>query len=367
MREPPDPRSLAPTDAMAMMTALTHGGAPEDASAVPIEQANAVGGSYARHANATVRAFERKFHVLEGGAGSVATASGMAAVAQCLLALLCKGSRLVIHEKIFYGVRVLVSEYLPRFGIEVVAVDLNRLDLAAAALHVPGTTALYFETVSNPHIDVLNAPALLQLARAAGVLSIVDNTVLTPCLFAPLAHGADIVVHSASKYIGGHGDAIGGVVTAANTMLFERLLHARRIFGSIVSPLNAFLLQRGLVTLPMRINRHCDNADAVAGYLASHPKIKAVFHASLAGSAAQATASSFLRRYGGLISFELRDGRDRRALPKALRLCKSRYSFGEPGTTMLVQEWTPLIRLSVGLECPEDIIADLANGLDNVA
>jgi methionine-gamma-lyase len=353
-------------DMEALTTRLIHGGEPADASAVAIHPANAYADHYSRHTNPTVEALEAKVRELEGGAFTVATATGMAAVSQTLLGLLRQGDRLVVHRRIFIGVRTLLEDFLPHYGIEVVAVDLNDPGLLARALEAPATAAVYFETLSNPHIEVVDAPAVLAAVRRAGVLSLVDNTLLTPCLFRPLEHGADVVIHSASKYIGGHGDALGGVVTLRDPAQGEQVLKARRILGGMLSPHNAYLLQRGLKTLPMRMERHCASALRVAAFLDEHPRVRKVNHPSLASSPDHARAASFLKRFGGLMSLELADREEQARFLGALRLCKVRFSFGEPGTTLLAQDWTEVTRLSVGLESPEEIVADLAQALETL-
>ena len=213
-------RPLDETDAL--MSRVIHSGEDPAASAVPIYAANSVGATYGRHTNPTVEALEAKFRELEGGAATVATASGMAAVSQTFLSLLKTGDRLLVHTNIFVGVRTLLAEFFPGLGIRVDPVDMRDLDELSHALESPAA-AVYFETISNPHINVIDAPRAIGIANRASVPVIVDNTLLSPFLFRPLEHGADIVIHSASKYIGGHGDAIGGLVTTREPELAERI------------------------------------------------------------------------------------------------------------------------------------------------
>ena len=345
-----------------LMTKAIHGPEACNASAIPIHLANSVERAYSRHSNPTVQAFESQFLNLEGGAETIAMASGMAAVSQALLSLLKSGDRLVVHERIFYGVRMLLEDYLPEFGIEVVWIDMLDLDILTRKLKEL-TKAVYFETVSNPHVEVIDATAVSEIATAVGALVIVDNTLLTPCLFRPMEHGADLVIHSTSKYIGGHGDAIGGVVTARSVELGQEIRKARRIFGGILSPSNAYIMQRGLKTLPMRIDRHCNSAMKVAQFLEQHSKVAKVHYPGLLSARDHSTAASFLQGYGAIISIELPSDAAKERFARALRMCSIRYSFGEPSTVVLVQNWTPLVRISVGLESPEDIIDDLDNAL----
>ncbi|HYH46667.1 MAG TPA: PLP-dependent transferase [Thermoanaerobaculia bacterium] len=354
-----------PDDLDALMTLAIHAGEDPAASAVAIHPANSVGDTYGRHTNPTVEALEAKFQQLEGGGVTVATATGMAAISQTLLALLRTGDRLVVHCNIFVGVRTLLADYFPGLGIRVDAVDMRDLGELARALQEPAA-AVYFETVSNPHINVIDAPRAIAVANRAGIPVIVDNTLLSPCLFRPLAHGADVVVHSASKYIGGHGDALGGLVTARDPALAEQIRKARRLFGGMLNPHGAYLLLRGLKTLPLRIERHCANAVRVAELLAGHPRVVEVNYPSLASSPDRERASSFLRAFGGLMSFRLAGGEETGRFRRALVLGKVRFSFGEPGTILLTQDWTDVIRLSVGLEDPEDILRDIQGALDAI-
>ncbi len=352
-------------EADALMTRVIHAGEDPAASAFPIYAANSVGDTYARHANPTVEALEAKFRELEGGAVTVATASGMAAVSQTFLSLLKTGDRLVVHTNIFVGVRTLLADFFPGLGIRVDEVDMRDLDQLSRALE-ERTAAVYFETVSNPHINVIDAPRAIEIVNRASVPVIVDNTLLSPHLFRPMEHGADVVVHSASKYIGGHGDALGGLITARDAELGERLRKARRLFGGILSPHSAYLLLRGLKTLPLRMERHCANAARVAERLAGHRRVREVNYPGLPSSPDRDRASSFLRAFGGLMSFRLGSAEETGRFKQALRLGRVRFSFGEPGTILLTQDWTDVIRLSVGLEDPEDILADLQQALDAI-
>ncbi len=350
-------------EADALMTRVIHAGEDPLSSAVPIYTANSVGNTYARHTNPTVEALEAKFRELEGGAVTVATASGMAAISQTFLSLLKTGDRLVVHTNIFVGVRTLLADFFPDLGIRVDKVDMRDLDQLSHALEEPAA-AVYFETISNPHINVIDAPRAIGIANHASVPAIVDNTLLSPHLFRPIEHGADVVVQSASKYIGGHGDAIGGLVTTRDAELGEQIRKARRLFGGILSPNSAYLLLRGLKTLPLRMERHCANAVQVAEWLAGHPRVREVSYPGLPSSPDRERASSFLRAFGGLMSFRLRNAEDVEPFKQALLLATVRFSFGEPGTILLTQDWTDVIRLSVGLEAPEDILADLQQALD---
>lgn len=349
-------------EAGALMTSVIHAGEDPAASACPIYVANSVGDAYGRHTNPTVEVLEAKFRELEDGAVTVAMASGMAAVSHTFLSLLKAGDRLVVHTDIFVGVRSLLADFFLDLGIRVDEVDMRDLDQLQQALEEPAA-AVYFETISNPHINVIDAPGAIGIAKRASVPVIIDNTLLSPHLFRPMQHGADVVIQSASKYVGGHGDAIGGLVTTRDVELGEQIRKARRLFGGILSPNSAYLLLRGLKTLPLRMERHCANAARAAELLAGHPRVREVNYPGLPSSPDRERAS-FLRAFGGLMSFRLGSAEETERFKQALRLGKVRFSFGEPGTILLTQDWTDVIRLSVGLENPEDILADLQQALD---
>lgn len=348
-----------------MMTRSVHGGDADVSSATPIYQGNTVGEIYAytRYSNPTIQSFEANFRELEGGAGTIATGSGMAAVSQTLLGLLRAGDRLVVHRDMFVGVRSLLEDFLSQYAIEIVAIDVRDLDQLARTLERP-TRIVLFETVVHPANDVLDAPAVLRIVGASEALAVVDNTYLTPCLYRPLDDGADVVIHSATKYVGGHGDAIAGVVTTRTEELARKIRKARRILGGVLSPMNAYLLLRGLKTLPMRMERHSANALEVARFLDRHPRVAKVYYPGLTTSPYHATAASFLDSFGGLVGFELARPEDKEPFGAALALCKVRFSFGETQTVVLLQDEVDAIRISVGLEDPDDVIQDLARALD---
>jgi methionine-gamma-lyase len=344
------------------MTKVVHGSETLNASAIPIYQANSIDQTYARHSNPTVAALEAKILHLEGGSTTIAVASGMAAVSHTLFGNLKQGDRLIVHKHIFFGVRVLLEDYFRSFGIDVIAIDMHDLELLSRCLEIP-TQAIYFETMSNPHLDVIDVPAVIEVARRFGTLVFVDNTLLTPCIFRPIAHGADVVIHSATKYLGGHGDALGGIVTAKDASVGEKIRKARRILGGVLSPANAYTLERGLKTLPIRMERHCDNAMKVAAFLSGHDKVREVLYPGLRSSPDHNRSVALMRYFGGMISIQFQPEVKRETFAKALRMCRLGYSFGEPGTVVLLQNWTPVVRISAGLERPEDIIGDLSNAL----
>jgi len=340
-----------------------HAGEADFASATPIYQAATVRGAYLRtHPNPTIVALEEKVCELEGGARTVAAASGMAAVSQTWLALLRAGDRLVAHNTVYAGVQILLEQYLPRYGIEVEQVDMTDLDQLRRALEKPAKI-VHFEPLANANLDVIDAPAAIEIAHQAGAAAVIDNTFLSPYLFRPLEHGADVVIHSATKYLCGHGDALAGVVTASTEQLGETIHSARSYFGGILGPQSAFLVMRGIKTLPIRMEKHCANAQRVAEFLDAHPKIARVFYSGLASSPGHGAASSYLTRFGGMVSFAPTPDwhwNDADAA-KHLRLCKPWVSLGDVSTLVIdAEDLCPgCVRLSVGLEDADDIIADL--------
>jgi len=343
-------------------TRAIHSGEVPWASAVPIHQAATVHGSYSRDGhNPTVEAFEEKVRLLEGGESAVATASGMSAISQVLMTLLKSGDRLVAHRTMYSGVQHLLRDLLPRFGFEVVQIDMTDLDLLADALRTP-TRVVYFEPIANPYIDVIDAPRAIGAAREAGSTVLIDNTFLTPCLFRPLDFGADVVVHSASKYLCGHGDTLGGVASTSCPALGERVRRTRHYFGGILSPANAFLLLRGVKTLPFRIEKHCENAMRIAEFLARHPRVSQVYYPGLPSSPRHDVAASYLERFGGMLGFETAFDLDWEAVRSGLSLIKPWVSLGDL-TTLMTQRGPRRVRLSVGLEDPADIIPELSGML----
>ncbi len=336
-------------------TQIIHNGESPHASAFPIYQANTVDGTYIRQRNPTVEALEEKMRSLEGGAATVAMGSGMAAISHTLLGLLEAGDRIVVHQSLFVGVRTLLNDVVAKLGIDVVPVDLNNPDDLTRALAKP-TRLVYFETISNPDLDVIDAPEVIATARQAGVLVVVDNTILTPYLFKPLACGADVVIHSATKYLSGHGDVLAGMATFKDATLGRQVHKSRRLLGGLLNPLGAFLVMRGMKTLPLRMARHCENAQQVAEYLERNASVKKVHYPGLPQATGHSRARSFLTAFGGIVSFEAHESFEWERFSKRLRICRPGMSFGDAATR--VQREGP-IRLSVGLEDAADIVSDL--------
>ena len=327
--------------------------------------------SYSPRGNPTVRCLELKLADLEGTETALATNSGMAAVAATLLHLLAGGGHLVAGTEVYEQTYNFLNEDVPLHGGSASFVEINDLDAVAAAI-TPATRAIYVEPFSNPTLQVTDLPALAALAHDYGVPLIVDNTFLTPALLRPVEHGADLVIHSATKYLSGHGQVQGGAVCGRRQLvdpIKEKLLR----LGGVMSPFAAWILLTGIKTLPLRIERHSANAARLARLLAAHPAVASVNYPGLAGHPDHATATRLVggggggERFGGMLSFTLRGGRNASAaFINALRVCTLAVSLGDCAT--LVWPWAgrDLIRLSVGIEDPADLEADLRQALDQV-
>ncbi len=349
------------------------------------------GYSYARYDNPTVRAFEEALASLEvpgGGARAFAFGSGMAATHAAMAAAeLTPGATVLAAEQLYGSTATLLVQVFGNNGVEtrfIDAYDLGSVEKKVAELK---PRAVVVETISNPLLRVADVAGIAEITRAAGAALIVDNTFGTPCLQRPLELGADIVVHSATKYLSGHGDLTAGVVVAGPP--YDAAVEGiRKLVGGVLGPFEAWLAHRGLKTLPLRMNRQCENAREIASRLQSHPKVAKVNHPSLQDHPDRETAERVLSDAGGLLSFELdvEPERGREAAFRflnALELCVRAPSLGDVYTlaihpaTSSHRELSPsrrerlgvkenLIRLSVGIEHPEDVMGDLAQALDRL-
>jgi cystathionine beta-lyase/cystathionine gamma-synthase len=349
--------------------------------------------AYTRWSNPTVRALEERLVALEAGQGRagrgvscVATASGMAAVSALLLTLLGKGDHVVASEVCYAGSVELLGLHLPRWGIEVSLVDTCDLEQVRAALR-PHTRLVYVETPANPILRIADIQGLADIAHAAGALLAVDSTWAGPTLQRPLALGADYVVHSLTKYLNGHGDALGGAVLGPakgiQRIRKEMLVH----LGGALSPFNAWLIQRGLVTLPLRMERHCQSALAVARFLAQHPRVSRVVYPGLESHPHHGLAARQMAGYGGMLTFQPKGGLGAAiTLAERIRLFRYATSLGhahsllfyyptdlyvdaapylDAGQKARIRQWTGdgIVRASIGLEDPGELIADLDQAL----
>lgn len=339
---------------------------------------------YGRTRNPTQALLEERLASLEGAQAAVVTASGMAAIAATVLTLLQSGDEIVVDEIVYGTAFTLFSQGLARFGIRAVFADFTRPESVVAAIGEK-TRAVYFETPTNPNLRLVDIAAISRIAKAQGVLTIVDNTFATPVLQRPISLGADIVLHSATKYLGGHGDLLAGVVLGPEDILDRIRLQGLRYYtGATLSPFTAFLVLRGLKTLELRVARHSESALAVATLLRDHPAVAKVAYPGLADTEWHELATRQMAAGGGLVAFELKAGlaAGKRML-NSVKLARIAVSLGDPET--LIQHPASmthagysaedreryglsegLLRLSVGLESPVDILADLKQSLDGL-
>ncbi len=338
------------------------------------------GNIYSRFTNPTVHAFERRLAAMEGAEACVATASGMAAITALGLSLLRSGDHIVCAHEVFGSTVSLFTNYFSRFGIGTTFVRLTDIDAWAAAV-TPQTKLFFVESPSNPLMQIADLPALADLAHAHGALLAVDNCFCTPVLQQPLALGADLVVHTGTKYIDGQGRCMGGAVLGDAQRVGKDVFGFLRTTGSTLSPFNAWVLHKGLETLPIRMRAHCENALNLARWLEAHPAVGKVNHPGLESHPQHALAARQQSGFGGVVSFELAGGRDAAwSVIDSVRLLSITANLGDVKTTITHPATTThgrlsqaerdsagitdgLIRLSVGLEHVGDIQADLERGL----
>ena len=263
--------------------------------------------AYARWGHPTARVLEEKMAALEGGEAALATASGMAAVSAVLFTFLSAGDHIVASEVCYAGSVELFGLHLPRLGIEVSLVDTGDLDEVRRALR-PNTRMIYAETPANPILRLSDIAALADVAHDAGALLVVDSTWAGPCLQRPLALGADYVVHSATKYLNGHGDALGGVIVGPEEGIHRIRKEALVHLGGAISPFNAWLIARGLATLPLRMARHSESALKLARFLEGHPAVSRVIYPGLESHPQHELARRQMSAYGGMLTFQLKRG-----------------------------------------------------------
>jgi cystathionine gamma-synthase len=330
---------------------------------------------YGRGGNPTRDAFERALASLEGGERCFAFSSGMGAETTLLLTLR-PGDHVVLADDVYGGTYRLLARVLGPWGLEMTTCDLADADALAAAIR-PETRFVWVETPSNPLLKVVDIEEVVALAHATGVRVVVDNTFASPALQLPLGLGADVVVHSVTKYIGGHSDLIGGAIVTSDAELIERLGFLVNAVGAVPGPMDAFLALRGLRTLGVRMQRHCANAAAVAGFLERHEKVNQVYYPGLRSHDGHAIASAQMTGFGGMVSFTVGTDVEAARIVRSTRLFVLAESLG--GVESLIELPGPmthasvsgsslevpgnLIRLSVGLEDPDDLIADLGNAL----
>ncbi len=337
------------------------------------------GNVYSRYTNPTVRTFEERMAALEGAEQGVATSSGMAAILSTWMALLKAGDHIVCSRSVFGTTTVLLNKFMRKFGVESTAVPLTDLNAWRAALR-PETKLLFVETPSNPLCEIADLTALADIAHQHSALLVVDNCFCTPALQRPLEWGADIVVHSATKYLDGQGRCMGGAVVGRRELM-EEVLGFLRSAGPTMSPFNAWVFLKGLETLRLRMDAHAANALQVARWLAAHPAVEQVYYAGLESHPGHALATRQQSAYGGVLSFCVNGGREQawslidhtRVLSLTANLGDTKTTIVHPATTthgrLSAEEKAEagitenLIRVAVGLEAAEDIITDLERGL----
>ncbi len=338
------------------------------------------GNIYSRFTNPTVRTFEQRLAALEGGERCVATASGMAAIYATCAGLLQAGDHVVSSRSIFGSTTLLFTNYLHKFGIETSFVAQDDLPAWEAAIR-PETRLLFLETPSNPLTEVADISALAALAHASTCLLVVDNCFCTPALQRPLALGADIVIHSATKYLDGQGRCVGGAVVGREDVVGEGVYGFLRTCGPTMSPFNAWVFLKGLETLVIRMQAHCASAQLLADWLQEQPAVSRVYYPGLASHPQHELAARQQTGFGGIVAFDLKGGKQAAwKLIDATRICSITANLGDTKTTITHPATTThgrltpeqraesgisdgLVRVAVGLESVDDLRMDLAHGL----
>lgn len=337
---------------------------------------------YGRNTNPTVQAFEDKLKILEGAEAATSFSTGMAAISNTLSTFLLPGDRIVSIKDTYGGTNKIFTEFLPRQQVEVVLCETGNHEQIEAEV-AKGCKILYLETPTNPTVKITDIERMAAAGKAAGALVIVDNTFATPINQNPLSLGVDLVIHSATKFLGGHADALGGVVCGSKELV-EKIYHFREINGATMDPMAAYLILRGMKTLHLRVRQQCENAMELAKYLQTKDIVEAVYYPGLESHPHHDIAKKQMKNFGGMLSFAVKGGVDtvRELLPKlqfahrAANLGAVETTVGPARTTSHV-ECTPeeraamgipegLIRISCGIEEIEDIIADFEQAFQAV-
>ncbi len=364
------------SEAMFLTSSYVFANAAEAAARFSGEQA---GNVYSRYTNPGVRTFEKRIAALEGAEQAVATSSGMAAILSTCMALLKSGDHVVCSRSVFGTTTVLFNKFMAKFGVDITWVDLTNLSAWEAAIG-PETRLLFLETPSNPLCEVADLTALAELARQSGILLVVDNCFCTPALQRPLEWGADIIIHSATKYLDGQGRCMGGVVLG-RAELMEEVLGFIRSTGPTMSPFNAWVFTKGLETLNLRMQAHSASAMELASWLQDQPAVEQVFYAGLSDHPGHDLARRQQQAFGGVLSFRVKGGREQAwRVIDSTQILSLTANLGDAKTTIVHPATTThgrlsddekvragitenLIRVSVGLEDIGDIKADLHRGL----
>jgi methionine-gamma-lyase len=335
---------------------------------------------YTRYGNPTIHALQAKMAALERGEAALAFASGMAAISSAVLGYVKAGDHVVAARSLYGAAYHFLDQKLPRLGASTTFVQSTRVEDFEKALR-PNTRLIYFETPSNPILEILDIGALAALARAHGLPTMLDNTFASPALQQPLALGVTVVVHSATKYLCGHGDAMGGIVVGPKAYIDELRHEYLRDFGGVISPFNAWLILRGLRTLHLRMPAHCANAQKIAEFLDRHPRVERVNYPGLPRHPGHDIARQQMGAFGAMISFEVKGGYERgKTVMDRVKIFARAASLGDTRSLIVHSASTShravpreqrlaigitdgLVRLSVGIEAAEDLIADLDQAL----
>ena len=336
------------------------------------------GYEYGRSANPTRTALQQQLAALEGGGFGLSFASGLAAEDALLRAALTPGDAVLMGNDVYGGTHRLVDKILGPWGVDLRIVDMTDTEAVRASLQQSPAQVLWVETPSNPLMGVADIAALVRIGHEAGALVVVDNTFASPALQRPLLLGADVVVHSTTKYLGGHSDVVGGAIVTNDAGLAEKVEFQQFAAGAISGPHDAFLTTRGLKTLAIRMERHSANAGLIAGFLDRHDTVRTVYYPGLESHPGHALARTQMSGFGGMVSLALADGATARRFAESLRLFTLAESLGGVeslvnypdamthasvrGTELAVPE--EVVRLSVGIETVDDLLSDLEQALD---
>lgn len=335
------------------------------------------GYEYNRAGNPTRSSLETQLAALEGGASALSFASGLAAEDALLRGILKPGDHIVLGNDVYGGTYRLLTKVLAPWGIETTTVELSDVDALRAAIR-PETKIVWVETPSNPLLKIVDIALIAEIAHAAGAIAVVDNTFASPALQQPLSLGADLVVHSTTKYLGGHSDVLGGAVVFGDDRFFEQVKFQQFAVGAVSAPLDAWLTTRGIKTLAVRVRQHSENAQAIAEWAAARPEFATVYYPGLASHPGHDVAARQMSGFGGMLSLGLSAGSDAaKAFAESTELFQLAESLGGVesligyppdmthasvrGTALAVPE--NVVRLSVGIEDVGDLIADLEQGL----
>ncbi|HLY63319.1 MAG TPA: aminotransferase class I/II-fold pyridoxal phosphate-dependent enzyme [Terriglobia bacterium] len=337
---------------------------------------------YTRYGNPTIHALEVKMAALEGGEAALAAGSGMAAISTAILGYVKMGDHVVAGRSLYGAAYNFLNKKLPRMGASATFVASTRVEDFEKAIQ-PSTRLIYFETPSNPIMEILDIEKLAALGKSRGIPTMIDNTFASPALQQPIASGVTVVVHSATKYLCGHGDAMGGIIVGSKAYISELLHEVFRDFGGVISPFNAWLILRGIHTLHLRMPAHCANAQKVAEFLAAHPKVQHVNYPGLPSDPGHALAKKQMKAFGAMISFEAKGGYEGgKKVMDGVKIFARAASLGDTRSLIVHSASTShravpreqrvaigvtdgLVRLSIGVEGADDLIQDLDQALAN--